>query len=364
MGNNYKTIVYLTTNIKNNKIYVGVHNTENPDKFDGYIGNGINIYYPSSNMHPTCPFHYAVKKYGFNSFIRSTIKIFDNREDALKLEREIVNEDFILRNDTYNIVLGGGDPPKNDRVVYKYDLQGNYICEYANSLIASKSVGIKSGVNFAAINHTVSGGFLWSYIKEDKLDISKYSINIQNKIIYIYDKFGNFVKQFNKISDFCKEYKVTLGPVQRAILLKTKVRGYYISTEKIDKFIKEKTIKSESKVYQYDLNGNFIKEWNSCLEAYKNLGFGYSQISSKIKRGNPVCGKYQWSRVKVDKMPNRNIYINKKKVGQYTPSGKLIKIYDSVRECRKDFGNVSRVLSGKATNCKGYNFKYIVKDIV
>lgn len=58
-------------------------------------------------------------------------------------------------------------------------------------------------------------------------------------------------------------------------------------------------------------------------------------------------------------MPNKNIYINKKKVGQYTPSGKLIKIYDSVRECRKDFGNVSRVLSGKATNCKGYNFKYI-----
>ena len=63
-------------------------------------------------------------------------------------------------------------------------------------------------------------------------------------------------------------------------------------------------------------------------------------------------------------MPNKNIYINKKKVGQYTPSGELIKIYDSIRECRKDFGNVSRVLSGKATNCKGYNFKYIVKDIV
>ena len=97
-------------------------------------------------------------------------------------------------------------------------------------------------------------------ILSENIVIKLNIINIQNKIIYIYDKFGNFVKQFNKISDFCKEYKVTLGPVQRAILLKTKVRGYYISTEKIDKFIKEKTIKSESKVYQYDLNGNFIKE--------------------------------------------------------------------------------------------------------
>ena len=34
MGNNYKTIVYLTANIKNNKIYISVHNTENSNKFD------------------------------------------------------------------------------------------------------------------------------------------------------------------------------------------------------------------------------------------------------------------------------------------------------------------------------------------
>ena len=34
MGNNYKTIIYLTANIKNNKIYIGIHNTENQNKFD------------------------------------------------------------------------------------------------------------------------------------------------------------------------------------------------------------------------------------------------------------------------------------------------------------------------------------------
>lgn len=41
MGNNYKTIVYLTTNIKNNKIYISVHNTENQDKFYEYIVKDI-----------------------------------------------------------------------------------------------------------------------------------------------------------------------------------------------------------------------------------------------------------------------------------------------------------------------------------
>ena len=49
----------------------------------------------------------------------------------------------------------------------------------------------------------------------------------------------------------------------------------------------------------------------------------------------------------------------KVKVGQFDGKGNLIKIFDSVRECRKEFGNVSRVLSGKVSHCKGYVFKYV-----
>ena len=47
------------------------------------------------------------------------------------------------------------------------------------------------------------------------------------------------------------------------------------------------------------------------------------------------------------------------KVGQYTLSGKLVKIYNTVREARKDFSNVNKVLKGTASQCKGYTFKYI-----
>lgn len=35
-----KYIVYQTINKINNKIYIGVHKTENPDVFDGYLGCG------------------------------------------------------------------------------------------------------------------------------------------------------------------------------------------------------------------------------------------------------------------------------------------------------------------------------------
>jgi len=127
-----KYIVYQTVNKVNNKIYVGVHGTETPDEFDGYIGNGVSIYRPATYLNPKTPFQYAVKKYGIKSFIRTTLKIFDKEEDAYKMEEEIVNEDFLKREDVYNLALGGritelANPRKK---VYMYDLDGNFEREF------------------------------------------------------------------------------------------------------------------------------------------------------------------------------------------------------------------------------------------
>ena len=63
-----KYIVYLTKN-KKSKInvpslfYIGVHATENPEVFDGYIGCGVKIQQPSTFKYPKSAFQYAVKKY-------------------------------------------------------------------------------------------------------------------------------------------------------------------------------------------------------------------------------------------------------------------------------------------------------------
>ena len=53
-------IVYMTINLVNNKIYIGVHKTENPNIFDGYIGCNVKINSPSTYMNPSTPFQYAV----------------------------------------------------------------------------------------------------------------------------------------------------------------------------------------------------------------------------------------------------------------------------------------------------------------
>lgn len=126
-----KYIVYQTTCKVNNKIYIGVHGTE-MDDFDGYIGNGVSIYRPATYMNPKTHFQYAVKKYGIKNFIRTTLQEFENEKDAYKLEEILVNEQFLKREDVYNLALGGRLPDcANPRKkVYMYDLEGNFEREF------------------------------------------------------------------------------------------------------------------------------------------------------------------------------------------------------------------------------------------
>lgn len=86
--------VYKITNKINNKIYVGFHTIKNCNLDDGYMGSGKLI-------------QRAINIHGVENFEKEIIKIFHNRKDAESLEYDIVNEDFIKRDDTYNIVTGG-----------------------------------------------------------------------------------------------------------------------------------------------------------------------------------------------------------------------------------------------------------------
>ena len=133
-----KYIIYLTTNKINNKIYIGFHETEDPTVFDGYLGNGVNVKHPKSYNNPKTPFQSAVKKYGINNFHRQTLHVFDDKDEALKMEEFLVDLDFISRTDTYNITIGGGLPPDLSKTIYQFDLDGNLIKEWKNQVEVCK----------------------------------------------------------------------------------------------------------------------------------------------------------------------------------------------------------------------------------
>lgn len=357
-----KTILYLTINLINFKIYIGVHDIDPLHPWDGYLGDGVNRFCPSSIKHPKNPFPCAVKKYGFDAFYRITLMTFDTRKEALDMEAIIVNEEFLKRSDVYNIALGGGDPPHETRHVYQYDLNGNFVAEFNSLTNASSTTGVSIGGIINAINfHIISANSFWTdnYVKS--LNLDNYTDTTQAKSVYLYDCVTyEYEKTFDSINECARTLGVTPGVVQRAIKSQTKIRKYYISFEKLDKFVKEKTLKHYSdEVHQYSLSGEYIQTFSCVNDVVKQLGKTYSSISTSI-RLQGTCGGFQWSWDKIKSMPNKekNVY-KAKRIGQYTLDGNLVKIYDTLRSCRKDFGNVGKVLKGQASQCKGFTFKYM-----
>lgn len=85
-------ILYKTTNTINGKYYIGIHKTDNLN--DGYLGSGVLL-------------KQSIKKYGKENFVRIILSEEENYERLNELEREIVNEEFVKRRDTYNLEIGG-----------------------------------------------------------------------------------------------------------------------------------------------------------------------------------------------------------------------------------------------------------------
>jgi hypothetical protein len=82
--------VYKITNNTNEKYYIGVHKTNDPN--DSYMGSGVAI-------------KAAIKKYGRENFTKEILYITENKEEAYSLERKITLD--CNMNITYNMKIGG-----------------------------------------------------------------------------------------------------------------------------------------------------------------------------------------------------------------------------------------------------------------
>jgi len=84
------------------------------------------------------------------------------------------------------------------------------------------------------------------------------------------------------------------------------------------------------KIYQYDIEGNFIKEWKSLLDAanFYNVESGNIAYSASGKR--KMCGGYQWRYWKKETICKYVKDIHRKPVYKYTLSGEYLCDYTAV----------------------------------
>lgn len=310
MENLNKYIFYVTVNLCNGKLYFGVHRT-NPNVFDGYIGNDI---YNQSCAKLDLPFHRAVRKYGYENFKRTTIKIFPDTEEgedaAFKLEETIVNETLLKSKQVYNVALGGKGSPRDyeKKTIYMYDLKGNYLRSFKGAREAAEYL------NQADIYSTIKA--------------------IRNNCV---------------------------GTTQSSF-------GYYFSYVKSFDYQKSKKL---TEVAQYTLNGKFLRSWDSIAEAERAL-----QISTIQQACAKHCaaGGYQWKYYYGDNSDIGKLISVKTKnniipIKMYDKQGNFIKDFDSINKCIEEYPDLSssqinRVLTNIIKSHKGYVFKYKDEDIV
>jgi group I intron endonuclease len=84
--------IYKVTNKINGKIYIGKHQTKKP--MDLYYGSGKAI-------------RNAIKKHGKENFIKEVLFVFETEAEMNLKEKELITEEFVLRQDTYNLGVGG-----------------------------------------------------------------------------------------------------------------------------------------------------------------------------------------------------------------------------------------------------------------
>lgn len=302
-----KYIVYITINLCNGKFYIGVHRT-NPNTFDGYIGCGI---YRASQATKDYVLHKAVRKYGYENFKRTIIKIFpdneEGRKQAFELEAILVNETLLKSKSTYNTALGESTTENLMKTVYMFDLNGNYLRSFKSAREAA------------------------AYIQPDNQDNARAAIknNCLGTTSSSYGYFWSYTKEFTYINERMKE------------------------------------------VAQYTINGKFLRTFKSITEA--EVALSLNNITQAIyKKGS--AGGYQWRYFEGDtsdiptlvNVKTKNLFLP---IIMFDKSGKIIKKFDCVKQCVNEYpelsaSQINRVLNKTIKSHKGYTFKYQDDDIV
>lgn len=123
----------------------------------------------------------------------------------------------------------------------------------------------------------------------------------------------------------------------------------------------------KKKVYQYDLEGNFIKEWESMSSV--NITKHVGNLSTAIKR-NGTFMSYLWSHDKHDKLSPKIKYqmpikfVNIQQINKKT--NELIKTFDNVKQIEKEL-KITKHIKNKIYDClnnkakTAYGYKWVLK---
>lgn len=187
--------------------------------------------------------------------------------------------------------------------VIQLDLEGNFIKEWESLSKLALGLNMYTTEISGCCNgkRNSANGYMFIYKEDWDNGVRKNKYISQEKAIIQLDKNGNFIKEFNSISDASRGLEINVSNI--GTVLKDNnhsADGFiFIYKEDYDRGVRKqysyiKNANRNKKIIQLDLTNNFIKEWHSTKEVSQVLGISSGGICSCLKGKRNTCGGFKW----------------------------------------------------------------------
>lgn len=311
-------------------MYLGIHLTNDPEIFDGYLGSGVYVNQASTFKYPKTPFQCAVKKYGADSFRRYTLYVCDSLEEALA-KKYLFGTDFFKQSHIYNTVEV---PATKIHKLYQFNESGELVKTWECDQLITDFYGYPyERFQWAAGNKLQFLGYYWSYSSE--INPSEYTRLKGNfKVYYLYNLQGKLLREC-----YCKDDLEYWGgihsEIEDIIKFQIPINDYYLSNKLMDVFVpRAKSTYSKRTYYVYTKDNGFKgvyrgKEILRVLDTYS-----WKNIKKAIEINKGWYKDFYISFAKVDKVPEK---VFKMQIDVYDHFGNFIESLNSIKEVREKY---------------------------
>lgn len=311
----YRGLIYAVYCIVSGKWYIGQTIRDLDTRKNEHIHDSFDEKDEAYNY----KFHRAIRKYGVENFVWFVIEDnilvpyhYENGEEvqdkSLLNEREIYWVDYYDSfKHGYNMTPGGNQNPVNGVPVLQYTKDGVFVAEYANMGQASRMTNIVNLASMLSMGLTFIGGYIW----------------------------------VKKISD---DYPLTIKPYKN-----------------------NKGQNTRKAVLQYTLDGDFVAEYPSSIEAGKAININGKAILATLNRGNHFSNDFLWYKKTSDNYPKKiepyqKYDQNRTSILQYTLDGDFVAEYKGFGDMELKTGLCGKYVCSALHNNHRYNKKTIAKS--
>lgn len=386
----YEGYIYKIINDVNDKVYIGQTIATIADRWHGHMSSAINEKRCKSVLYN------SMRKYGRDKFhIKEIEKIEASSKENLIDKLNIAEQKYIFEykslttQNGYNLEKGGNNKKVPGRKVNKYDLELQYICSYESCEEAGRQNEVDGCTIYSCCKHDyyTAAGYVWDFDGEDPVkpnyktsdEYNKKDVLIDNDItldmkrkrrllqlgwngqrIFQYNSYGEIVNIFIDLVDAIESLNISITELRKNLSGENLCFNRTVLRYELDAFDKFPRSVHLQPITLYDLQGNFIANFETIYDAEIFIGCHNGEITRTLKRGGS-CKGYLVS--KYGEPLSRNLYRCEKTVLMCDDQDNVIKEFSSIKNINDYFNmkdchhTLNKAIKNK-TKYKGFYWRY------